>query len=329
MSRKLASTRSHFTFDCHVDTLAALLSRMDGGLAADFVKGTDSLHLDLPRARAAGISGVFAAMCIENAFQYDSAPKRVLRMIRLAKRIADESEGAVVIARSTAELERAHSTGKFALVPAIENACSLAGSLDLLHIYYELGVRSLGLVWNGRNELGDGVRVRNAGGLTEFGVEVVRECNKIGMLVDVSHLSEKGFDDVADNCEGPFIATHSNARAICDHPRNLTDRQLKTIGGRGGVAGLNFCTAFLTEKAEDANLEHAVRHYLHMAEVAGSQSVALGSDFDGITDTPKGLESASKIPRLADALRNAGVSETDLRGFLGENILRVFKTVCG
>ncbi len=316
-----------FVFDCHVDTLSRMLERRDHGLGADFIAGQPDLHLDLERMLKGGYTGAFFAMFVLDSSAFDNSIKHVLRLTRLADEIAELSDGRVTVARSVSEIEAAHAAGRLAIVLSIENACSLCGSIEVLHAFARLGVRSLGLVWNGRNELGDGWRVRGGYGLTDFGVRVVRECEKLGVLVDVSHLSDAGFSDVVENSDGPFVATHSNARSVCPHQRNLTDEQIKALAERGGVMGLNFCSAFLSGKEEGASIDDVVRHYLHIRDIGGPGAVALGTDFDGITSTPTGLSDAGFLPALTDALLAADVSESDVRAALGGNFMRVLKAV--
>lgn len=210
---------------------------------------------------------------------------------------------------------------------SIEGGEALQGSIEVLHAFFRLGVRAMGLVWNHRNELADGVADADAGGgLTPFGRRVVAEMERLGMAVDVSHLSQAGFWDVVRRAEKPFYASHSNAKAVADHPRNLDDDQLRAIAERGGVVGVTFNPPFLTGR-DDATVDDVVRHIEHIASVAGVECVGVGSDYDGISRTPEGLEDASKIGRLADALRERGFRPDEVEAVMGGNMRRFFRRV--
>ena len=217
--------------------------------------------------------------------------------------------------------------GNLGVVLALEGCDALEGRPEPLEVLYALGVRCLSLTWNLRNELADGVGDETSGGgLTRLGRQVVREAARLGMVLDVSHLSTRGFWDAMGMDDGVWVATHSNCRALMDHPRNLTDDQIKAIASRGGVVGINFYPPFLTV-APQATIDDVVRHILHVVELVGPEHVGLGSDFDGIDAAPVGLEDATRMPQLVQALGEAGLSLEELRLILWENWLRVFQRV--
>jgi membrane dipeptidase len=185
---------------------------------------------------------------------------------------------------------------------SIEGGEPLGTDIQMLRMFFRLGVRAVGLTWNGRNALADGVsEASSRGGLTTAGRVMVSEMNKLGMLVDVSHLSEASFWDVAELSARPFIASHSNCITICEHPRNLTDKQLMALAKSGGVVGINFLPRFLSA-ASQASMSDIVSHIDHMLSVMGRGHVGLGSDFDGIASTPIGLEDVTQLPKLQDLL---------------------------
>lgn len=187
----------------------------------------------------------------------------------------------------------------------------------------------MSLTWNFRNQLGDGVGHADARrGLTPFGREVLREMDRLGIIVDVSHLNERTFWHVVDATDGPIAATHSNAFSVCTHPRNLTDTQIRAIADRNGFIGLNFCTAFLSD-SDKASIHDLVKHACHIADVGGIKTLAIGSDFDGIVTGPVGLEHIGKMTRLIPALRKAGFSHANIEAISHKNFLRVFRAVCG
>lgn len=216
--------------------------------------------------------------------------------------------------------------GRISAILSLEGGEALEGELAALRLYYRLGVRLMTLTWNYRNALADGVAERDTGGgLTTFGKAVVKEMERLGMLVDVSHLTDAGFYDVARLAEKPFVASHSNARTICQHPRNLTDEQLKIIGEIGGFVGLNFYPPFVAEK-NSVNQEDLLRQLTHMLDKAGEDAVGLGSDFDGIDTTPTDLRAVEDMAVFLERM------EKEFGSHLAEkirekNFLRVAETV--
>jgi len=268
---------------------------------------------------------------------------------------------------SGAELDAAHRAGCLAAIAGIEGGHSIGESLETLEYFHGRGVRMMTLVWNNHLpwirscQFGAGDDIPH--GLSDFGRDVVRRMNELGMVVDVSHAAEKSFYDVLETSSQPVVASHSGCRALHDHPRNLSDRQLKDLAEAGGVVGIVFCTAFLdaeaavierAERQSDAYraLDHPIEtalfhlqadhlqgelkplpigcvvdHILHAVEICGIEHVGIGSDFDGIQRRPEGLEDASCYPHLADALRKRGLDESDVRAVMGGNMERVFRAV--
>ena len=181
-------------------------------------------------------------------------------------------------------LENARN-GKISSLLTIEDSALLDGRIERLDELYDNGVRLMTLLWSAENCLGypsSSNDLFHSKGLKPFGIEAVKRMNELGILVDVSHLSEGGFYDVAKHCSKPFVASHSCARALCNHHRNLTDDQLKCLGEKGGVVGLNFCAAFLAKDSDYSSIDGIIKHIQHMVSIVGSDHVALGSDFDGI-----------------------------------------------
>jgi membrane dipeptidase len=307
--------------DTHCDTILAMVrGERRLGIASD--KG----HLDLPRLRQGGVGAQFFAVYIEPQYKPDLGLERALEVMDVFFAELEASPDQVELARGVADIRRLHAAGKIAAVLAIEGGEAIGSNLSNLRILYRLGVRSMGLVWNQRNLIADGVgERRTGGGLSNFGVEVVHEMNRLGMAVDVSHLSDPGFWHVAEVCLGPFLATHSNARAVCDHPRNLTDDQIKALARSGGVMGLNFAPAFVS--AQQASLDGLLDHLDHIVALVGPDHVGLGSDFDGISHTPEGLPDVTAMPRITEGLVSRGYSDEQVLQFLGGNHLRVLEEV--
>lgn len=310
--------------DGHCDTLGDVLEGKRT-LAQHSTQG----HVDLPRLRAGGVTAQIFA-CFVPIHQYHrGATRYALHMVDVLHQALDTYPDQLLLAAGAADIRRAQAEGKVAAILGLEGAEPLSDSLALLRSFYRLGVRVLGLTWNFRNEVADGVmQGANALGLSPFGLQVVEECNRLGVLIDVSHLAPAGLEDVLRVSRQPVIASHSNARALCDHPRNLTDAQIEAIAARGGLVGVTFVDSFLHKPAAEATIEHVLDHVDHLLRVAGPQQVMVGSDFDG-ADMPQGLEDATHYPALAAGMAARGHSEAVIRGVLGLNFLRVFEQVVG
>jgi len=212
----------------------------------------------------------------------------------------------------------------------MEGAEGLEGDLGVLRMVYRLGIRWVGLTWSRRNQAGDGVaEARTGGGLTEYGVRLVEEMNHLGMLVDIAHLAPAGVRDVFRVCQGPVVASHANAHALCPVPRNLTDAQLEGIASSGGVVGATYVPGFITDGEASATLDMLLDHIDHVITVAGVDHVGLGSDFDGFGGSPLGLEDVSCVPNVTGGLLARGYSDGDVAKILGGNWLRVIREVVG
>ncbi len=285
---------------------------------------SDQGHIDFPRARAAGLACTVQAAWPAPVY-YPVAAKRVGESIDGLLTQISAAPG-VRLALTAQDIREAHTGGDVAVLLNIEGAEGLQGSLAMLRNYYRLGVRMMGLVWNPRNDVADGAGEEGAGGgLTKFGREVVREMNRLGMLIDLSHITAPGFYDVLEVSEQPVLFTHGNCRALWDHARNLTDDQIKALAAKGGVFGISFVNAFMNR--ETATLKTVADHIDHVVQLLGTPDhVAYGSDFDGCTPPP-GLEDVTRLPHLTAELLSRGYKEEDLAKILGGNYLRVFEQV--
>lgn len=309
--------------DAHCDTLLDLAAgrRRLGQRSLDG-------HVDIPRLREGGVNVQFFAHYIEPQHKPDRALRRFLELYDVFMAEAEQNARHMAVVTSWRQLEEALAQGRIAAIISIEGGEVISGSLEVLRALRRLGVRAIGLTWNERNDIADGVgEAHSPGGLTRFGRRVVEEMNRLGMVVDVSHLSEPSFWDVLEVSSRPVIASHSNARALCDHVRNLTDDQIRALAANGGVMGLTFCPPFVDPYKAD--VDRVVDHALHVLDLVGPDHLGLGSDFDGILETPSGLEDATRFPRLTEALLRRGVDETTLRKILGGNFLRVLREVWG
>jgi membrane dipeptidase len=248
-------------------------------------------------------------------------------------RLEAESAGELMVVQDVPELGRCLDDGTIAAILHFEGAEPIDRQLNALDVFYRAGLRSLGLVWSRPNAFAEGVPFRfpsspdTGPGLTAAGRDLVRACNELGIMVDLSHINERGFWDVARITSAPLVATHSNAHALSASPRNLLDSQLDAIRDSGGVVGVNFSVGFTREDGRpdvDTPLEALVRHFDHLCERMGADHVAFGSDFDGTT-VPDELADAAGLPRLVQALRGAGFRDGDLRKLAHENWMRVLR----
>ncbi|MCS7039701.1 MAG: dipeptidase [Caldilineales bacterium] len=315
--------RRAFVFDAHCDTLAWTLP---GPQQRDLRHWGQVGHLDLPRMEAGGINGqIFACFPGEN--NLTAAPTAAaLRRLEGLYRLLEQAPDRLTLVRTATDLAGLSPDGPIGAVLGLEGAEALDGSLELLYTFFRLGVRVLGLAWNGRNAACDGVAVGDRYGLTPFGRDLVTACNELGIVLDVSHLNAAGIEDVLTLSAQPVIASHSLARAVFDHRRNLSDAQLRGIAAAGGVIGATFVAEFMAASPDEATLDHLLAHIEHMLAVAGPAHVGLGSDYDGATIC-RGLESGEKYPVLTDAMLARGYPEDVICGILGENFRRVFVRV--
>lgn len=231
----------------------------------------------------------------------------------------------IVLCRTAQEAEMAWSEGRQAAFLSVEGAELLDCDLQKLKLAHDLGVRAVNLTWNYENALSGSNAESPEKGLTFQGKSFVRRMEELGMLVDVSHLSDPGFWDVAVELRGPIFASHSNSRAVCPHKRNLTDEQFSAIIKSGGVAGLNLCDEFLGEVSE---IDTIVRHIEHWFSLGGEKNVSLGGDWDGISGMPKGISGIQDIGKLADRLLQLNYSEERVEGIFYRNLLEVVRKVC-
>ncbi|RME74129.1 MAG: membrane dipeptidase [Planctomycetota bacterium] len=316
-------------WDCHSDVLSRLLDRPLEAFLSAQPQGDapeDGLHCTLERLEAGGVGALVCALFTRDG-RGEHPVVRTARMIDIAHRLERESAGRVRVATPGRRVADIVDGGAIALVLSIENGVACLEHIELLRTWRRLGVRAMGLVWNGRNAIADGCgEEETGGGLTRFGREVVDEMQRLGMLVDVSHLSESGFWDVLERARAPVIASHSNARALCEHPRNLRDEQIRAIAETGGVIGVNLFSAFLVADGARATIDDVVAHVHALLERAGEDAVGIGSDFDGIPDGPQGLEHPGRYGALVSALEASGLRGPVLQKILWGNFARVFGT---
>jgi membrane dipeptidase len=369
---------SALVIDTHADTPQRFL---DEGFDIGTVTPVSEGHIDLEKVRAGHLGAEFFAIWVEPSWKGQYAQHAMLLIDSVYQQVARHPDR-MVMAFSSRDILRARS-GKhprLATLLGIEGGHAIENNLGLLRDFYRLGVRYMTLTWSNTNEWADSSgdiddpKVEHHKGLTPFGKEVVQEMNRLGMMVDISHVSDKTFYTTLVISRAPVIASHSSARALNDHPRNMTDDMLRAVARNGGVVQVNFFSAFLDQKFLDAyraqkperdaaiaafeekyKREHNVAfvpysveaalekewaakiprpplsalidHIDHIAKVAGVDHVGLGSDFDGVTSLPQGLDSVADLPKITDALLKRGYTPAQVRKILGGNLLRVFRRV--
>src|SRR6266536_1295997 len=359
---------SSIVVDTHDDTTQRLL---DG----KFYLGTrgSAGSIDIPRMREGNLSAIFFSIWIPSKITGVDAVNRALIQIDAVREQVRKQPTDFALATTAAEIREAHKQGKIAALMGVEGGHMINSDLGVLRTYAALGVRYMTLTHSGNDEWADSSTDKAMhNGLTDFGKEVVREMNRLGVMVDISHVSDKTFYDALEVSKAPVIASHSSVRAIANHPRNMTDDMMRALARNGGVMMINYHAAFLSEEfriasekksgnvvasmaamskkcggneacttMESERIDHEamakgelpkvmwekiVEHIDHAVKVAGVDHVGLGSDFDGAT-MPLGMEDASKLPKLTDALLKKGYSEGHTEKILGGNILRVMEAV--
>jgi len=350
--------------DSHIDTVQRVL--IDH---ADLTERSTKGHVDFPRLREGGVNAPFFALWVPVYYKGSEAVRRTLDLRDAMQTIFETHPEQIALALTAADVERITKSGRIAAILTVEGGHQIADDLAVLRMYHRMGIRAMTLTHFRNNNWADSSTDQPAhNGLTDFGKEVVREMNRIGMMVDISHVSDKTFYDVLDVTKKPVIASHSSCRALSDVPRNMTDDMLRALGKNGGVVGINFGEGFLSPKDADllksaiaslgfaepaltgkalddyaaeeerktmatkisnATVDDAAEHVDHVVKIAGIDHVGIGSDFDGISAVPKGLEDISKMPALKAALRKKGYKEDDIRKIFGLNTLRVMREAIG
>lgn len=315
--------REALVVDTHCDTLMKITNKTSGLPVRRLGERSEKGHIDLPRLIEGGVTCQTFAIYTGNKAIVPEATLRALQMVDIFYQEIRDNEGIVSVTKPE-EIAAAKESRKVAGLLALEGAEPLMGDIGLLRVFYRLGVRMLSFAWNYRTPFADGLNARRAESkLPALGVQALEEMDRLGMVFDVSHLSDSNFWDVADVMKGPFIASHSNCRGVCDHLRNLTDDMIEALAEHGGVMGMNFAPAFVDK--DRATVERVVDHIDHIVDMVGPDHVGLGSDFDGIGSTPIGLEDATKMPNITLELVKREYPEDDIVKILGGNHLRIFK----
>lgn len=305
--------------DAHCDTL--LKYSKEKGL---FDLGTSS-HLDLKRL-AESVSLQFFAVFIPSQFRPHQVLPKGLEMIDSFLEEMERCRNQIQLVRKKSDLLPIGANGQSAALLTLEGGDMLCGNLSFLRILFRLGLRSVCLTWNNRNEIADGVGETAGGGLTAFGRELIMEMNRLGMVVDLAHISEKGFWSAMEVCSRPLIVSHANCKALCDHRRNLTDAQIKAVAAKKGVMGISFVPGFLAADGK-ATINHVIDHIDYACQLVGTDYVGLGSDFDGTDLLPEGLHDVRSLPSIAEGLIKRGYQTADIEKIMGRNFFSLLYEV--
>jgi membrane dipeptidase len=313
--------------DLHCDSIIAHAAG-----TRDLRQRSTTGHLDIPRMKEGGVNGqLFAVWVDPNGMKKGEYVPFVERSLAALEKLALDAADDLWLVRSPDEFRAVTASGRIAAIAAVEGGHAIEGDLANLDRFYKLGVRALTITWCNSNELADGGRDKNTphNGLSPLGRQAIRRMNALGMLVDVSHCSEKAFFDILDTAQAPVIASHSGAAKVHQFAnRNLSDQQLKRLAQNGGMIGIVFLPAFLDpNEGKDATLADLITHIDHVCQLIGPNHVGLGSDFDGFEGGLIGLEDCSKMPSIADALRARNYPEPDITKILGTNFLRIWDSV--
>ena len=364
------ATRAHklqfssIVIDTHDDTTQRLFSK-----DYDLGKRNPDGAIDIPRMREGGMNGIFFSIWIDGRTMGPPAIQKALDQIDAVRETVKKYPNDMVLARTAEDVRRAHAQGKIAALMGVEGGHMIGNDIRMVRIFSDLGVRYMTLSHFYNDEWADSSTDKPAhNGLTDYGKEIVREMNRQGMLVDISHASDKTFYDALEISQAPLIASHSSCRALCDHVRDMNDDMIKALAAKGGVIQINYEKSFIDQVYKDAyakatggvvelfaqikktcgddescfgreqnkieqklmdegkiphvSWERIIDHIDHAVKLVGADHVGLGSDFDG-ANMPDGMEDASKLPKITEALLRKGYPESDVRKILGENTLRL------
>lgn len=311
---------------------------------ADIAEPVPKLMTDIPRLRQGGVGGQFWSVYTPSTMMGKEATRVTMEQIDTVHRMTERWPTVFQIARTADDIDRAFKAGRIASLIGMEGGHSIDNSLAALRMFHVLGARYMTLTHSSNLAWADSATDKPVhGGLTKFGEEVVHEMNRLGMLVDLSHVSPDTMEDALRVTEAPVIFSHSSARAICNVPRNVPDNILQTVAKNGGVVMVTFVPGFISQAVADFNakpeaerkgltapratLSQVADHIDHIRKVAGIDHIGLGGDFDGITEVVQGLEDVSKYPDLTAELLKRGYSDADVKKIIGQNVMRVLRQV--
>jgi membrane dipeptidase len=357
---------SSIVLDTHDDTTQRFFSK-----SFDISKRNADGSIDIPRMREGGMNAIFFSIWIDGRTTGPPAVQKALDQIDAVHEVVHKNSKDLVFCRTADEVRRAHKDGKIAALMGVEGGHMIGNDIRIVRIFGDLGVRYMTLSHFYNDEWADSSTDKPVhNGLTDYGKDIVREMNRQGIMVDISHVADKTFYDALEVSKAPLIASHSSCRAICNHPRDMTDDMIKALAAKGGVIQINYEMSFIDQAYKDASdklsggvvalfdqlkkecgdneeclekkmtemqkqavaegklphvsWERIIDHIDHVVKLVGPDHVGLGSDFDGAS-MPEGMEDASKLPKITEALMRKGYKDDDIRKILGGNLLRVME----
>ena len=332
---------SAIVIDTHIDTITHLLWHDH-----EFNERLTDARVDIPLLREGGIDAAFFAIWVDDKYE---ALRYTLRGIDVMFRTIDKYPDDLVIALTTADVEQAKREDKVAVLLSIEGGRALSDDLGVLRQLYKLGIRSTTLCWGDATSWIDSCNDEPHGGLTDFGRDIVAEMNQVGMIPDISHVSDKAFYDVLEASSRPIFASHSSCRALTPARRNMTDAMITALAQKNGVININFGAGFVTRESADAHLANLrdwddqgydgwgrigiasgeggppIDHFEHAMELVGAEHVGIGTDFDGVKSLPVGMDHIGMMPIVTDLLLKRGRSEAEVNEVLGASNIRLFR----
>ena len=304
-------------FDGHADTISVLFDKNQKLYE-------NTCHIDLRRMKNNKHVQFFAAF-IDAKNSFLPPFERAMSLVRLYHNEISQNANYIMHCNSYKDILKALSLGKTASLLSLEGGEALSGRLENLRVFFDLGVRMINLCWNYQNDLASGVLAEEDKGLSEFGGQVIEAMNNLGMIVDVSHMSEKSFWDTIQKTKKPLMASHSNTYAIKKHLRNLKDSQIKAIIKNGGLIGINLYTEFLCDG--ECNLTSVLNHIEHILALGGEENIAFGSDFDGMESLPDGINSISDVSKIVDEMKRIGYQDDLIEKITHKNFFRLAEFV--
>ena len=309
--------------DAHCDTVGFFFQEESD---YNFLTRNKLHHIDLPRLKESGIILQFFALYIKDEYKPVGSLAYCLRLLDNYYRTMQRCPDDLQTIYTATELNNSLNSGKIAALLSVEGGEALEGEPAVLRMLFRLGIRAIGLTWNQQNQLATGIgEDKPLEGLTAFGKKVIREMNSLGMLIDLAHINRQGFFDALKISGDPVVVSHANSRAVCDHPRNLADDQLRALKEIDGVIGMSCCPEFVDSRY--ATIDKLLDHFVHVAEVAGVDHLGMGADFDGIEDVIPGLEDVTGLPRLVEELSKRGFNREEIDKITHKNFIRVLRKV--
>ncbi len=307
-------------FDGHCDTITRIFDKRQS-------LRKNNGHIDIERINKYKNYIQMFAIWINPEYMPYKPLKQTLEIISFFNKMIKENKKYICHIRTYDQLIKARKAGKAAAILSIEGGEALEGNIENLNLLYELGVRSICLTWNNKNEIAYGIKYKSIDkGLSPFGIKLVKEMNKLNMLIDLSHISEKGFWDTINISKAPLILSHSNSFTICNNERNITDQQFKSIIINKGVVGINFNPPFLTNSGQ-ATINDIVKHIEYFMSLGGEKNIGLGSDFDGIDKSPDKIKGVQDVYNIFNTLLSLNYTETQVENIASKNFLRIIKNI--